>query len=315
MIAVLWAYGQLSSIEAVIGVSVLFAVVGISRREFIRSRLFLDDRARDVLRIDSYYCLLLVVGMSIVMGFGFQPIVAFTFACIGVASWPAAGGNIFKAREVPEPWNGALSAVGEAWRDGRWTLPGVLVTFLMNHAFTFLLAAVGGLIYTAEVSVARMLVMPISLMNVSIYRVLRPKWASMRAAGNEALIRQQRNQAIVVMLALTAVLGICTYLLWEPIVRFVVTTNYANIGWLVVLWTIVFAAQCVRTAQSSQLQVLGEFRYLTFAVAVSAALVVSATIVLVPLLKAAGVIYAMIAGEIVLIGCLAFRLRLKAVVY
>lgn len=307
-VAACWLLGVISTSIALIGIGTTIAAIGALKREFARSLWFLKGAAARVVKVDVLYGLIVALAAYWVFKLWVEAAVAGILVGMGVGNVPASfggRGSLNPGSRICLP--DVRTSLREAWADGRWTLPGVLITFGMNHAHTYLLVLVGGLVYVAEVGAARMLLMPVAMLNLSLYRVLRPRWATLRGEGRDGVIRHQLNLALVGILLITLLLVVVLYVLWDWIVEYMLTAEYAGIWMLVALWALFFAGQSARVAISNHLQIYGEFRFITFWVAASAVVVIATTILLVPKVGAEGVVYSMIAGEGVLLATLGYK--------
>lgn len=205
---------------------------------------------------------------------------------------------------------GAVSAaLSEAWRQGKWAIAGVKVTWLQSQSYVYLLGALGGAASVAEVSAARLLMAPLVVFHTGLVRTFIPRVAILRCAAGrgcaERLARKVLISALVVIALYTAVVA-------QFGVDFggaIFTDAYRNVGAFVLLWGAIFLLQAVRSNSAMLLQVLKQFRLITLANALTAAMVVVASVVLIDVYGGLGSLVAMAGGELILAGLLWRALR------
>lgn len=274
---------------------------GILSREFFRSYLFQRQAPHLVLAIDLLFCALWLGGMTAGRFLFPAHLHLLALAASGMASLLAA---LAASRLSPLPLGGgldpALSALGDAWRGGRWALAGMTVTWLQDQSYIYLLGMLAGVGASAEAGAARLLLVPATLIQVGAFRVLMPRWVRLRRLGRVAELQKQvRRTALAASTAIVAyAFLICA--VRDSALAALYPAAYGNIGFLVVLWGGLCALQAARSSYSAGLQVMERFRLITLANTASAAVVVLLGVFLARSFGAAGGIMAQIAGELTL---------------
>ena len=247
------------------------AAITVVAREFFRQVFFLFRRTDLTLAIDVVYGLAFVVFVgSVAIDLSFPAHAA--IAAAGAASALASGvGAILYGRLLGGRLRIDVGALRATWAPAKWGVPGMLLAWLQNQGFFYLLGAVLGTKAVATVSASRLLLVPIPMMLTAIESVLRPRaadWIGQRQFGR--LTRQllsMSGAATVAALAFTAVV----FALREPIVEHVLKKSIADLDLLLLCWGIVFVAQVLRTNITVLLQALERFDVLFYLTLVRAA--------------------------------------------
>lgn len=288
-------------IDSALFLSVVIATQGILLREFFRVFFFLKIKAMTVLLIDIVNVAAIFLGLIAGRMFLPESLNVIAILSFGVSSLISGilaahlSGISFKARlrEI-------VATLRETWTNGKWALGGVVVTWFDNQSYIYLLTFMSGPASTAEVSAARLFLMPVALLNASVFRVLMPKWAHYRSDNETRHISSSANKALIFI-----VTSICVYLvvllsIKDAATRFLLTKEYSNSNTLILLWGVLFVAQAIKSNFSALLQVFEKFRAITLLNMVSGTVVIGLSVFLISRFGADGSIIGMITGEIVL---------------
>lgn len=195
---------------------------------------------------------------------------------------------------------GGLAAdLREAWRHGRWALGGVAVTWLQSQAYTYVLAFFLGAAGVGRANAARIFISPFSFLLPAINKVAIPRLADLRNSDPKKMLR--------ISLLLTAGLSLLVLLYsmlllgsLEHVSPLILGRHDVRIDALVWVWCVVLTFQMIRSGGGVLLQVQRKFRRLMLLNLPSAAITIGLAILLMQWLGAAGAIWGMAAGELVL---------------
>lgn len=310
LIGIIDNLGLLDSGKVAMAYAVAVAILGVLLREFIRVFFFLKLNTSTVLLLDFFHSILMLAGLwmaSILVPNNLHMAAILIFGAASAVSGISAcflSKFSFRAR-----WMDIQNSLGEAWKNGRWALGGVVLTLLESQSYVYILTAISGAASTAEVNAARLFLMPVALLNVSVARVLMPRWGGWRAEGRYEHIISSARKAL--MLIVASILVYLFVLLWvkDLAIEVLLTKAYAGIGVYIMLWGVYFVLVAIRTNQSILLQVYEDFRAITLASIWSMMLVLSSSLVLIQYYGVPGSILAMICGEIILTTLLTRRVN------
>ena len=251
-----WAGYDLS--KSKVACALCFALIGIVFREFMRSYYFANESPLEVLKIDLCYvvgylvlvivtCLFAEIGAATI--FGYMGISGFVVAAVSSRDqgWKVDSKSIRKSYK-------------ENWRYGKWALLGVVVTHIQSYSYLYLLGALVGSLAVAEVSAARLLIMPLMLIRAGWGKVVMPYGARLREAGE--LKRFVREQVLISgIIVFGIVVYVCLLLGFSEILRnLVLTEKYGKAFDVLTLWGAIAAVGVVVSGASFGLQVVKEFQ-------------------------------------------------------
>ncbi|HZI89508.1 MAG TPA: hypothetical protein VFD83_03550, partial [Candidatus Polarisedimenticolia bacterium] len=216
------------------------AVIGSWMREFRRTEGFLRQSPREVLRGDLQYAALCCVAVGAEVAMQRKLSAALVLAFVG-----AAGIVTGLRRFGQAPANG--DTLTQLWPQVRWTIPNVVVTWMQGNSFPYFVAMFAGARGVADLSAARLFLMPISLLSVAWARVFQPQAGERLAAAEPesvfAMARSGAAQLFLVGVTYGVLLfGIGALGGWR-----LLPDRYAGIVGVMVLWWVYFLVSCVRS--------------------------------------------------------------------
>ncbi|MCC7258120.1 MAG: hypothetical protein IT486_07080 [Gammaproteobacteria bacterium] len=315
LVATAATVGLISGRSAVITAVIGMACFGILLREFARGYFFTQLRPMVVLTIDLAYVALLFVGLVLARTLAQEQLYLLAIGMLGLAS---LGSGWLALASAQLPWRQSLTnqvkVLRESWIHGRWALGGVGVTWLQDQSYVYLLSLLAGTASTAEANAARLLLMPVMLLNTGISRITMPMWSNLRHEGRRHEIEMgARRIFLTLSLAIVGYVAVMVAI-EDLIVPFLFSSEYTSMRNLVVLWGAVLALQIARSNYSVILQVHEGFRQITQANTVSALVAVVAALVLIPSYGIEGSLLALLGAEATLTLLLAteWRRRVRA---
>jgi len=233
-------------------------------RELVRQVLFVFSAPRSVLLIDTVYAVVMLIGVAVVTNSAAPSGVRSMAAIAIAASVAAVVAIVVYVRTIGLPRTLDLRALTPMWRPAFWGLLGMLVSWLQNQGFLYLLAAVQGAEAVGNVSAARLLLTPIALVITGVGSILRPRSAMWLAKGES---RQALWRVVVLTLATAAGAFGYVLVLWggrawiiEPLLHKPVDSLEA----LVAVWALVLLIEVFRENLMILLQALERFDILFF---------------------------------------------------
>lgn len=260
-VVTLLGFWRLNAIQATITGAFCFAAIGILFREFMRSFFFAEEAPFKVLKMDALYASILLILITFIYMIH-QIGVAIIFMLFGIISLVVS--SLFGRGRI---WHYDKKCVKESYREnwefGKWALLGVLVTHLQNHSYLYLLGILVGADAVADVSAARLLLMPLLLFQVGWNKVAIPHGSKLREEGKARHFFKE--QALVCIVFVLGVVGYVTCLLFfsDFLKGVLFTEKYSRSLSYIRLWGAVFALGFVMGNASSGLQVMKNFRIIS----------------------------------------------------
>jgi len=181
-IAAISKWGGLDATQAAVAAAICFAAIGILFREFLRAYFFAEEIPQQVLKIDLAYVIIFLSGVGIIYFFATIS-VPLIFVLMGICGILA--GLIFGRRRNWHFRHLALKkSYSENWKYGKWALLGVIVWHVQNYSYLYLLGALLGGAAVAEVSAARLLMMPMILFREGWMKIAVPYGSRLREQRN-----------------------------------------------------------------------------------------------------------------------------------
>jgi O-antigen/teichoic acid export membrane protein len=230
-------------------------------REFLRSFLFAEEDSLAVLRMDALYVALSACGLSIlylISGIRVDTVFLLLGASALLAALPFGRGRgwSFPPRSVSKSYR-------ENWKFGKWSLLGVCVTHVQSYSCIYLLGIFSGSVAVADLSAARLLLMPMMLIQAGWGRIAIPHGSRLREDGqNRLFFMQQVRTSILVLLCITLyaiLLMLCSDLLGD----FLFSGKYANSFRYVLAWGVICAIGFLSVNANYGLQAMMKFDVIT----------------------------------------------------
>lgn len=258
---VTWYFNLLEpSLSAIIG-AISLAFIGILLREFLRAYFFADEDPKTVLVIDVLYVILFII-LGYLAYISSELNVASVFFLMGLCSFFV--GIFFIKRNK---WNFSRSdtktSYSENWKYGKWALFGVTVTHIQTYSYLYLLGIIVSSVAVADVSAARLLLMPLILVQEGWSKVILPHGSKLREANRlPRLFKEQIAISVAFVIIVLSLVFILFFL--EPVLlNILLSTKYENSFNYIFYWGAIFAMGFITLNASFGLQVLKDFELIS----------------------------------------------------
>jgi O-antigen/teichoic acid export membrane protein len=254
-------FNLLESSESAIIVAISLASIGILCREFLRAYFFANETPNTVLIIDLlYFALITTLGF---LAYTFiQLDVAVIFFLMGLSSFLT--GIFFINRNK---WNFSRSDIkssySENWKYGKWSLIGVTVTHIQTYGYLYLLGIMVSSVAVADVSAARLLLMPLILAPAGWKKVILPHGSMLREKNRlPRLFKEQVIVSIAYVVIVTSFVFVLIFL--KPVLLKIILSNkYADSFDYIFYWGAIFSMGFISLSASFGLQVLKNFKVIS----------------------------------------------------
>lgn len=284
---------------------------------FELSRRFLYVLARQdlALKYTTVYATCLTIGLALTY-FNAAPDSAIVYLLIshcisliiGVASNSVTVSSVMGGRALTIGQTASLFQ--RLFTHGRFGFLGMLITWAQNQSLTPILMWAGGATVVGQFNIARLLTMPIVVLNAGITNSAIPKLreAFQKQGRQTVRLRTQRLALNNFLMCLLYLLGLLALHFSSLLARFVPDYNHVKV--YLILWSLVAVAIMLRTWLTQYFAVALQFRFLLMASCTATA--VSLFLMMAAILAGASHHYlplCILGGEIVLYVVLATRQR------
>lgn len=256
-----WYFNLLESSVSAIIVAISLASIGILCREFLRAYFYADETPKTVLIIDVLYVVLIIILGFLAYIFS-QLNVAATFFLMGLSSFLI--GIFFINRNKWEfSCSDIKSSYSENWKYGKWALIGVIVTHIQTYSYLYLLGIIISSAAVADVSAARLLLMPLILVQEGWSKVILPHGSKLRE-GNRLPRLFKEQVAISVAFVVIVMSLVFVLIFFKPLLlKIVLSAKYENSFDYIFYWGAIFSMGFIALNASFGLQVLKNFELIS----------------------------------------------------
>ena len=306
-IVIAQAFG-VNKLFASVAATLTIAIGGILLREYIRTVYFAERQPLQVLKIDLFYVLFFIL-MNGLIWWLFSVRVGVIFISMGVCSLVASSLFI-----IPQGWRFHLShakeSYAENWAFGKWALLGVVVTHLQNYCYIYFLGLFLGSKSVADVSAARVLLMPLALLQQGWNKISIPFGSKLREQNKiDVFFRVLIVASFCIALLIVLYVFMLKFVAIHILEQFL-TQKYQDSLQYMVYFMISFVFGYFRLNAMNGLIVLKRFSFLTKVNTLTMLITIGCTYFLVQSYGARGALVAIIIGEALLGSILWFYFRM-----
>lgn len=284
------------------------ALAGGWMREYRRGCALLEGHNGAALAGDALFVALSgagLFGLAVLSGpLTAGGVLAVTGLAAGVATWvgfprlPAAAADEYRP------------VVTESLRQGRWTLPGMAVTWGQNSGYIYLVGLALDASAVADIAAARLFIVPLLLVGVAWGRVFLPRAGTLLGEGRDHVVLAGCIKSGALIVALTLAYVAALVVAFALGLGAILPASYASVEPLVVLWCVFAAVNLLRSIASTALVARLHFRALFAVSAAAAGASLLLVLALLGPLGARGAIIGLVGGELV-VGVLSWRILLR----
>ncbi|NWG29380.1 MAG: hypothetical protein HXY48_12705 [Ignavibacteriaceae bacterium] len=256
-----WYFNLLEPSLSAIIISISLAIVGILLREFLRAYFFADDAPNIVLIIDVLY-VVLIITLGLLTYLLSKLNVATVFFLMGLSSF-LIGIFFIRRNKWKLSRNEIKSSYSENWKYGKWALFGVTVTHIQNYSYLYLLGIIVSTSAVADVSAARLLLMPLILLQEGWSKVILPHGSKLREENR--LPRLFKEQVLISIAFVVVVISLVFALIFfKPLLlKIILSAKYENSFDYIFYWGTIFLMGFISLNASFGLQILKSFELIS----------------------------------------------------
>ena len=294
----LWFTGILDANTGPLVLATIIATFAILNREYFRMVLLAHRRPQDVLRTDTFYVALMVIGVFFATQTSAPAVAA--ILVLGLAG-VTSGILLSKTLHRYEPWNtqGVPDILREIAPLAAWSMAGAAIHWSFSQGYTYLVAGTLDVAAVAAIAATRLLVMPINLLSSGIGTLMLPLASGWMNAHGASVLWLRLMLFGMAMAGVALCYFATLWLLRDWIFDVVLNKQFAQRDQLLMLWSLAFLVMVIRDQLLYLLVVRGRFRFLTSLALVSA--LISLTISYLGMLQygTAGALLGLLTGEII----------------
>jgi O-antigen/teichoic acid export membrane protein len=181
-------------------------------------------------------CIALMIQAKLVSASGVLMAIGVFSAIVSVPSLLKINPLATMDTAAEEPPVSRWKMLGEFWACGRWAALGSFVTFLTSNTYPYLAAISFSKSEVADISVARLLSMPIALIGAAWFNLMRARLSQWAAEHQYAMLDLTVRNSVAAATALSVLVGIVVCFSGE-LIRMLFGAKYANLKLLTLLWT------------------------------------------------------------------------------
>lgn len=242
LVGLAWVMTHLSWAALLAGSTV--AALGLMNREYRRAQCFLRHDPWAALRADAAFTVLALAGLGALLT-AKELSAAAALAVIGFAGILAGLGGA--RRPAAQPQQAMDEASREIWGCARWALPSVVNSWLYANGYLFLVERLMSKDAVADLSVSRLLLMPLSLLVVGWASAFRPRASQWLANGRIEQLHTAAMRSACGFVAAGLTYGAALFLTMPLLQSHVLGDKYVNAALLAAPWLLFVVIGMVRS--------------------------------------------------------------------
>jgi len=288
----------ITSAELFMFISVAIAVAGLLSWEFLRGIYFTKELPQAVIKIDIVYFFILCI-LTLFIYSVFFVNVAIIFILIGISSLSV---SFMQNKSLVEHIDLASIKMylRENWVLGKWALGGVIVTHIQTYGYIYMIGLLISAEAIAEVSAARLLLMPFAFLVQGWGKIAVPRGARLREDNK---VKELYKEQIVISILLGILIVIYTTLIIsipENLKDTILSHNYANSYNYVIFIGISLSFKFFSMNAMFGHQALKNFSIITKVNFITMIVVILSSYILINLIGVEGALLASILGQFLL---------------
>lgn len=268
-------------------------------REFIRTVYYSKFQIQLIIKIDILFVLLITLGIGMLIGL--QKVTSsYSIATLGIGYFfSAILGRYYTKERYNFRWGDIKNAFSETWKYSRWALAGVTSDIFKNRGYIYIVSLMLGLGEIADISVARLFLMPVGLIADSSGKIMLAKGAELLSARDNVRFKKFFISVSYFLSFAWLIYIIILYFFYDYIIS-ILGNKYKNNQGILILWSFYFLIYILRYTITNALTVYKEFKALANYSMVSAIITIATCLFLVLFVGGYGAIISLIAGELIL---------------
>jgi O-antigen/teichoic acid export membrane protein len=246
----IYTLGKLNYSKVISGFEFAFvmglATIGVMTREINRYIEYAKSASFEALKKDLIYGFFISLGIFImyIADKSSAKNMLLTLGISGLISTSVVS-NAFQVSHLKE-------LILNFWGCAKWALPSVIVTWINLNSYPLIIENVLGVESVAEISISRVIIMPIGLITVAWSNAYRAKIGYLLHKGNFRSLRKIIRLSTICYLILTFIFGVLIYFYYNTLELFL-SQKYSGLKCCVLGWLLYSLINFIRTVYGAVL--------------------------------------------------------------
>jgi len=270
-------------------------------REFLRTVNYAKMRIHLVVKMDAIFVVSVALGLGILVGLD-RVTSTVSIAILGIGYLlPSAFGYVYAGDLYVLKWESIRKAMAETWQYSKWAMISVSSYMLQNRGYIYIVSVALGLQDLADISAARLFLMPLGLIVDSSGKMMLAKGAEVLNVEGVRRFKRFVLSVTGFLFLLGVVYGGLLWLTHPVLITSVFGDKYGNLSGLIFLWGINFLIYSLRYPINTALMACGEFKTLAGYDVLGGIITTVTCFILTGAIRGPGAIIALTIGEMILL--------------
>lgn len=279
----------------------IFAILTYLGKEYIRTIHYINLKISKVLLMDIAF--MFSACISIFAFFFSQGALSYNTALMslfGGYSISLIFGYALLANKFQYSWPSAKRAIKETWNYAFWAFIGTLSSVVETQAYIFVVSFFLSLEATADISAARLLMMPAGLILASSIKIIMAKGSELLGRSSHANFARFIHFMTLFLFIVSITYTLVLFAFYGKISS-ILGEKYQNIKTLTILWAILFLFQGLKIPIKNALIVYKEFKAVTINDIISGGCTLLVCLLFTKFMGVKGALFSLILGELLLL--------------
>jgi O-antigen/teichoic acid export membrane protein len=301
VIAGITIYGYISGNRGAIATVVILVLAGFSYlgKEYMRTIHYVHLKIGRVIRMDFAFTLSVFLMIGALLYFKQISCNTALIALFAGYTVSMTAGLLSNLRSFGKTAGVIGTVFKDTWQYARWALIGVASGIVQQRSYLYIVSSMLGLERLADVSAARLLLMPVGLVVASSVKIVIANGSDLINNGEFTRFRKFILFILMLLAGFWLVYGVNLLIFYTLIVR-ILGEKYSNIQSLVILWSLFFLFNALRFPLKNSLIVLKKFKLVTLNDMIAGAVTLVSCFTFVWLFDEYGAVMSLAIGEFLL---------------
>ncbi len=280
----------------------LFSIGGVLSRELARSLFFADLKVAYVFIVDFFYAVLFICSLGLLYSF-YRLTGSNVIACMGICSFTAALSCMKPALaniKLPQRWCDFYENALFSWKDSKWMVAGMILGWIINSGYLFLVAYLVSKEAVAELNGTRVLIAPLVIVLGAWGKVFIPKGSAMVFNKQHRQITGILVKSTVGLLVIAFVYISGFYMASDILSSSLYDSKYGHVGRYILLWGGFVITTIICSNLQNLISIFSRFKELFFFGLINSSLFLIYSYFLISRFAAVGAVWSLIIAKIIL---------------
>ena len=283
------------------GLVLVFSILASLLREFYRTLNYINMKILSIVKIDIVFVIIIIIGISALI-FLDKVTSSTAIALLGIGYLiSAVYAYISDDTKFIFNCSNIKKSFLESWPLSRWSLISVTSALLQNRGYIYIVTLMLGIEDVAEISAARLFLMPLGFLIVSTGKITLAKGADLFEKNNFVNLKKYVYSIIIFLIFIWICYIIFLMVFYDSIITYAFAGKYSNLFLYILIWATYFLIYIIRFPINRAIMAAGEFKLLSYYDVLSASITILACLLLIKNIGSYGAILSLLIGEIVLL--------------